>query len=101
MSEKRERARERPLSLLVERAILAGAAVSEQYSKAKGTGGAQSPDEDTTRWAVDRSAKAGGSRTAEDNDLPVAATQSTSQIGNKSGAKLWCGVAVVRLVPGC
>ena len=67
----------------------------------------RSPDEDTTagaatpRWAVGRSAKAGGSRTEEEKDLLVAATRSTSQSGNKSEAVFWRGVAVVRPVPGC
>ena len=67
--------RERPRSLLAEREILAAAAVSEQHSEAKGTGGAQSDDEDTTagaatsRWAIERNTKAGGSKTAEEKHL--------------------------------
>ena len=89
----RERERER------ERAILAAAAVSEQYSEGKDTGGAAGAA--TLRWAVDRSANAGGSKTAEEHYLLVAATRSTSRSGNKSEAVFWRGVAVVRPVLGC
>ena len=59
--------RERPHIMLVEKAIVAAAALSEKDSDAKNASGAKPPDHDkaagaaTARWAVGSGAKAGGS----------------------------------------